>query len=341
VTAAETLRVAAVLDATGSAAERHARALGGFLAAGLALTDGVESRTVTHVFGTGDAGDPSVRLAPTREVRLVRVPPHRPDIIAAALVAFQSGGGADLYLFPSGPSGSELAARLAARSGGSLLTGVLSADFSGGRLTCRRAVYAGHLTGAFEPGPRPWCIVLDAGWADAHGEPPEEHVIEAAAELPAGNASPGVVPAPAPLLEIEPLEAPPTGDLETASLLVVAGRGAGSRGGVERIAAAAARMGAAFGVTRPVVMNAWAGPDRQIGASGTRTAPAVCLVAGASGAPAFMWGVERAAFIAAIDTDDHAPIAGECDAFVTGDAVAVLEALGDLIADGGTGVEEA
>jgi electron transfer flavoprotein alpha subunit len=100
---------------------------------------------------------------------------------------------------------------------------------------------------------------------------------------------------------------------------------------VERIAAAAARMGAAFGVTRPVVMNGWAGPDRQIGVSGTRTAPAVCVVAGASGAPGFLWGIERAGFIAAVDTDDHAPIAGESDVFIAGDAVAVLEALAELL----------
>ena len=136
---------------------------------------------------------------------------------------------------------------------------------------------------------------------------------------------------PPPLLEIEHLDAPRTGDLETAKLLVVAGRGAGSRGGVERIAAAAARMGAAFGVTRPVVMSAWAGPGRQVGVSGARTAPAVCIVAGASGAPAFLWGVERAGFIAAVDTDDHAPIAGEADAFVAGDAVEVVEALAELL----------
>ena len=91
-------------------------------------------------------------------------------------------------------------------------------------------------------------------------------------------------------------------------------------------------MGAAFGVTRPVVMNAWAPPDRQIGVSGTRTAPAVCVVVGASGAPAFLWGVERAGFIAAVDTDERAAIAGEADAVVVDDAVAVIEALADIVA---------
>jgi electron transfer flavoprotein alpha subunit len=173
---------------------------------------------------------------------------------------------------------------------------------------------------------RPWCITIDASWEDARVQPPAHHAVQEETGLLGDDAS-----APAPLLEVERLEPPPTGDLEAARFLVVAGRGAGSRGGVERIAAAAARMGAAFGVTRPVVMNGWAGPDRQIGVSGTRAAPAVCVVAGASGAPAFLWGVERAGFIAAVDTDDHAPIAGEADAFVADDAVAVLEALAELL----------
>ncbi len=132
--------------------------------------------------------------------------------------------------------------------------------------------------------------------------------------------------------DVELLEPPATGDLETARFLVVAGRGVGSREGAERIAAAARRMGAAFGVTRPVAMNAWAPMDRLVGVSGTRTAPAVCLVAGASGAPAFLWGVERAGFIAAVDQDEHAAIVAEADAVVVDDGVAVVEALADLVA---------
>jgi electron transfer flavoprotein alpha subunit len=326
VTAAGTLRVAAVLDATGAAGGRHARALGGFLRDGLALAEGAAPEAVTHLFCAPDDGAGHL-AAPTADVRLVHVPPHRTDIIAAALAAFQAGGGADLFVFPGGSAGRELAARVAGRTGGSALTDVLSATVSDAGLTCRRAVYAGHLTGEFELGQRPWCISLDAGWADVTPmEPAREHAVQAEAGLTEDDVS-----MPAPLLEVERLEPPRTGDLETARFLVVAGRGAGSRGGVERIAAAATRLGAAFGVTRPVVMNAWAGPDRQIGVSGTRTAPGVCIVAGASGAPAFLWGVERAGFIAAVDTDDHAPIAGESDAFVTGDAVAVLEALADLV----------
>jgi len=327
VTATRTLRVAAVLDASGPAAERHARALGGFLRDGLTLT-GAQVEAVTHLFAAEDAGAAHLLAAPTHRVRHVRLPPHRPDVVAAALAAFQAGGGADLFVFPAGPRGAELASRLAARAGGSVLTGVLSATLAGDRLVCRRTVYSSHLTGELSLGPRPWCLVLDATWDDARADPPPEHAVEAAAHL-----SSGVVSAPPPLLQIERLPAPPTGDLEAARLLVVAGRGAGSRQGVDRIAAAAARMGAAFGVTRPVAMNGWAPPDRLIGVSGTRTAPDVCITAGVHGAPAFVWGVEHAGFIAAIDTDPAAPIALEADAVIEDDAVAVLEALADLAED--------
>jgi electron transfer flavoprotein alpha subunit len=325
VTAARTLRVAAVLDATGPSAQRHARALAGFLGEGLELADGAELDAVTHVLAGTDAHDEQMLAAPTGEVWLARVPPHRPDLAAATLTALHASGGVDVYVFPAGPSGVELAARLAARVGGSVLTDVLSASFAGDGMTCRRSSFAGHLVGDVVLGTRPWCLVLDASWDETRVVPPKEHVVGFTTQAVEDDAT-----AP-PLLDIEQLELPPTGDLEAAKFLVVAGRGAGSRGGVARIAAAAARMGAAFGVTRPVVMSAWADPDRQVGVSGTRTAPDVCIVAGASGAPAFVWGVERAGFIAAVDTDDHAPIAGEADAFVAGDAVAVLEALAGLV----------
>jgi electron transfer flavoprotein alpha subunit len=328
VSAREPLHVAAVLDGTAGDAERQARALGGFLDGGLRLDADAQLVAATHLFHDDEAAvDRLLRLAPTTEVRLTHAPALRPDLMTAALTAFQTGGGAELYVFPGGPLGAELAARLAARSGGSVLTEVLGAETSDGRLVCRRSAYSNHLTGRFELRPRPWCITLDAGWYDARPAFPAEHVVQTVARRTEDDSS-----APGRLREIEMLEPAAAGDLEAAGFLVVAGRGAGSRVGVERIAAAAARMGAAFGVTRPVVMNAWATPDRQIGVSGTRSAPAVCLVAGASGAPAFLWGVERARFIAAVDTDDHAAILGEADVAVLGDAVAVVEALADIVA---------
>ena len=343
-----TARVAAVIDGTGSSAELQARALGSFLRDGLrraphepqppadaAGAPAHEGHDVTFVF-YADRRDREtlVELAPTRDVRLVRTAPHRPDLVAAALGAFAAGGGADLFVFAGGPLGTALAARLAAHSEGAIATGVLDAAIRPTGLVCRRSVCSNHLVGRFELRPRPWCITTDAGWQDAAASPPAEHVVRADVEL-ADDAS----SAPIPLEHVELLEPPQTGDLEAAEFLVVAGNGTGGREGVERIAAAAARMGATFGVTRPVAMNAWAPMDRLIGVSGTRTSPAVCITAGVHGAPAFLWGVERAGFIAAIDLDEQAPIASEADAVLLDDAVATIEALADILAADARGDE--
>jgi electron transfer flavoprotein alpha subunit len=334
VSAGGTAPVVAVLDGTGPAAERQARALGGFLRHGLRrpAEEAVpvaagEAAGVTLVFYADEgARERLVALAPTADVRLVRTPPHRHDLMTAALTAFQTGGGGELFVFPGGPLGTELATRLAARAGGGVATDVVDASISPHTLVCRRHVYSNHLTGRFELRRRPWCLSTDAAWQDSPLKPPAEHHVRADVEVPAGD-----LPVPAPLDDVELLEQPHTGDLEVARFLVVAGRGAGGPTGVKRIAAAAAGMGAAFGVTRPVAMNGWARLDRLVGVSGVRTSPAVCLTAGAHGAPAFLWGVERAGFIAAVDLDEDAPIAAEADAVVLGDAVDVVEALAEIV----------
>jgi electron transfer flavoprotein alpha subunit len=74
--------------------------------------------------------------------------------------------------------------------------------------------------------------------------------------------------------------------------------------------------------------------DRIVGVSGARTAPDVCIVAGASGAPAFLWGIEKAAFIAALDLDEHAPIVAAADAAIIADCVTVAEELARIASAG-------
>jgi electron transfer flavoprotein alpha subunit len=326
------VRIVAVLDAATAVAARQARALGAFLREGLRDSAAGRAAAETVVFCRGD--DDRLRLAalaPTRDVRVVAVEPRQPDRLVAHLAEIARRDPESLFLFAGGTAGTELATRLACATGGSALTDALVIDVEPGRVSGRRSVYSGHLTGRFELKARPWCVSIEAGWADApagaSGTDPPGAALErliVSEEVAADAALP-------PFDEVEVLEQPAAGDLEAATFLVVAGAGAGSRDGVQRIAAAAARMGAAFGVTRPVAMNAWAPMDRLIGVSGTRTAPALCIVAGAYGAPAFHWGIERAGYIVAINTDDHAPIVGAADATVVGDAVAVVEALADRL----------
>ena len=205
------------------------------------------------------------------------------------------------------------------------MTEALSVEAGPERLLCRKNVYSGHLVGRFELSGGPSCVTIDSSWHDGPMPDIAEHDVVSDIDETSGPAEP-------PFDDVELVGLPSSGDLAGSRFLVVAGYGAGNREGVERIAQAAQRMGAAFGVSRPVAMNAWAPRDRLIGVSGTRAAPELCIVVGASGAPALYWGIERAAFIAAIDTDEHAPIVRNADVAVVDDGVAVIEELAKIVA---------
>ncbi len=315
------MRVLAVLDGTSDAAERRARALGDFLSDGLTGDSCHETLVVYH-----DQRDRErlVALAPTRDLRLIRVPARRPDGVVESLTAAARATDAGLFLFPGDDAGTELAARLAARTGGAVLTQALSVEAAADRLICRRNVYSAHMVGRYDLSGSPSCVTTDASWDGAGWAPPAEHRVVADTDESAGADKPAFD-------DVELLEHPAASDLAESRFLVVAGNGAGTREGVDRIERAARRMGAEFGVTRPVAMSALAPLDRLIGVSGARSAPALCVTAGAYGAPAFFWGIEKAGFIVAITIDEAAPIAGNADAVVIDDAVSVVEELAEIV----------
>jgi electron transfer flavoprotein alpha subunit len=316
------VRFVAILDGTLGTAPQQAQALGAFLREGLIGEAAGETLAFYH-----DERDKArlVELCPTRAVRLVKTIARRNDRMLETLTAVARGERPSLFVFGGGAAGTELATRLACRTDGAVLTDALSVEMGTESLLCRKSVYSTHLVGQFELSEPPWCVTIDASWNDGPRHSLHDHDVLSDADE---TATAG------PLLfeDLEFVDPPSTGDLAESRFLVVAGSGAGDRDGVERIAAAAAQMGAAFGVSRPVAMNAWAPMDRLVGVSGTRTAPAICLVAGASGAPAFYWGIEKAAFIVAIDLDGKAPIVMNADAAVLDDGVAVVEALAQIIA---------
>ena len=317
------VRYAAVIDGTLDSAARQASCLGAFLHEGLSDAAAI-GETVVFYHEERDR-ERLVDLAPTRDVRLVRVPERRPDVVIRNLATVARRGECHLFLFPAGHMGTELAARLAFRAGGTALTDVLGVEAAKNRLVGRKSIYSGHVVGRFELSTPPWCVSVDARWNDETSPAAADHRI-VVSDVDETSRAHGHA-----LRGHRACGRPSVGDLADCRLLVVAGKGAGSRRGVERIAEAARRMGAAFGVTRPVAMSGWAPLDRIVGVSGARTAPAVCIVAGASGAPAFLWGIENAVFIAAIDLDEQAPIVAAADATIIADCVAVVEELAKLV----------
>ncbi|HET6496699.1 MAG TPA: FAD-binding protein, partial [Thermoleophilia bacterium] len=303
------MRFAAILDGTLDTAARQAQALAGFLRGG--LSGDINGETLVFYDDERDRVR-LVRLAPTRDVRLLRTTARRPDRMVEILAAMAANERTTPLLFAGGSPGRELATRVACRAGGAVLTDALSVDVRSGCLVGRKNVYSNHLVGRFELSARPWCVSVDASWNDEPRPTRLEHDVLSDTDESDGTS-------PGPFEDVEVIAASPTEDLAASRFLVVAGFGAGGRESVERIAAAARQMHADFGVTRPVAMNAWAPMDRLVGVSGARTAPDLCVVVGASGAPAFSWGVDKAAFIVAVNPDAHAPIVRNADAVVLDD----------------------
>ena len=107
--------------------------------------------------------------------------------------------------------------------------------------------------------------------------------------------------------------------LENADIIVSAGRGVGSKEGMEKVQALAKSIGAAFGVSKPLVDEGWAPHDWQVGITGKKVAPKVYIALGISGAIQHQLGIKDAKVVIAVNTDPAAPIFQRANYGIVGD----------------------
>ena len=254
-----------------------------------------------------------------RETVLLRAQEYSPEGVLVALASEVRQE--ELYIFGSGFSGSELAVRLAARTGGSSVTGVCAAEETQGLVTVKKMVYSNYMEGSFAMKKGPYCISLAKGMK--RGTIPME-AAPVSREIACRDES-GFV------CSREFTEEESVKGLENAGLVIAAGRGAKSKGNVEVLEQIATELGGELGVSRPAAMNAWAAMNRLIGVSGAMLSPQICITAGVSGAAAFYAGIERSEWIVAVNTDEKAPIMKKADIAIVDDFMPVLEALRGLV----------
>ena len=101
----------------------------------------------------------------------------------------------------------------------------------------------------------------------------------------------------------------------------------GKKENMEILTELADRTGGMTGVSRPAAMNAWMPMNHLVGVSGAMASPQICITAGVSGAAAFYAGIEKSKFIAAINTDEHAPIMKNADVVIVGRLQAVYNGI--------------
>jgi|GEM_PF-507967 len=295
-----------------------------------------------------------LRARHAKDAVFILSPKYVPEIVLDALCSHADSE--EVYIFGSDDTSIELAVRMAARLSGSSVTeaeklflrgsvsqprgrtqnqvevrkyrpalkaGVgeeCSGENDGADIYVHKMVYANHMEAVFAMNQGPYCLSLARGGERRELEPfgfqvKEEIVCEKEAEYIVSQ-------------EFYPEDT--ENSLEHAKVILAAGRGVKNKENMAVVDEAAECLGAEVAVSRPAAMNAWKPMNRLIGVSGAMAGPEVCITAGVSGAAAFYAGIEKSRFIAAINTDEKAPIMKMADVAIVDDFLPVMEELKNI-----------
>lgn len=239
-------------------------------------------------------------------------------VAAHTLAALVASHGPEVVLFPSSYRARDVAGRLQAITGSTLMANAV--DLSS--IDRARAEILGGTTiveVALE-GPAPHIVMMRPRSFEPSPVGGTAEVVEADVVAPQDLAAVRV---------LERTDAAASGpSLEGAKVVLAGGRGLGGPDGfglLEELAAAIG--GTAIGASRAAVDAGWVPYAMQIGQTGATVKPEVYLSAGVSGALQHAVGMKGSRRIVAITKDAEAPILRLADLGVVGDLFQVLPAL--------------
>ena len=127
------------------------------------------------------------------------------------------------------------------------------------------------------------------------------------------------------ILNIQPKEKVKT--IESAEVLVAAGRGVKSKEDLKLLKELADLLGGELACTRPLIEAGWMDAKCQIGLSGRTVRPRLIITCGVSGAVQFTAGMNNSDYIFAINKDDKAPIFKVANYGIVGDLYQIVPEL--------------
>jgi electron transfer flavoprotein alpha subunit len=239
---------------------------------------------------------------------------------AAAVQHARAETGSVVVLAAGTPRGNEVVAHLAARLDVPMAANVVA--FSGlSPFTVTRQVVGGAALEEMVLGARPALFtVAGHSWVAAPAGGPPAAVREVRPEVAAADLVARVV-------SVGAKEPDESGSLKSASVVVGAGRGAGSADGFGAVDELAGLLGGVVGVSRVVTSLGWRPHHEQVGQTGSRIAPDLYVPCGISGAIQHWAGCASSKVIVAVNTDAEAPMVTRATYAVIGDMHEVLPAV--------------
>jgi electron transfer flavoprotein alpha subunit len=229
-------------------------------------------------------------------------------------------------LFPSSNHVKDVAARLAVRVDGGVITDVTGLAVEGGELVATKEVFGGDVitTSKVAQGHLPLIgIASNAFAAEESGGGPAEAVALSVTLSESATA--------APVTEVVLQASAGRPDIAEATVVISGGRGLGEAAGFELLERLADLLGAGVGASRAATDAGWYPHRYQIGQTGRTISPSLYLGSGISGAIQHRAGMQTSQHIVAINKDPEAPIFQIADFGIVGDLYQVVPKLIEAI----------
>lgn len=266
------------------------------------------------VFGVlGDHGAATVLHAESGDIL-----PSAP--LAAALAEMAPSQPPDLIMFGQAYTDRDVAGRLAAKLGVSVLSNAADLSLEDGMLVTTHEIFGGtQLAKAAVSGDGPHIVIVrpKSFTAESAGGPAPN--VTSLAMPDVGRSAAAITGR-----HVEEREGPQLGD---ASVIVSGGRGLGGPEAYQLVEDLAKPLRAATGATRAIVDSGWVPYAKQVGQTGKTVKPDIYIAAGISGAMQHLVGMKDSGTIIAINKDPDAPIFSIADLGIVGDVHQVLPKL--------------
>ena len=249
---------------------------------------------------------------------------YNPEVATATAADRIKSGGYRAAIFSTSAQGRDLAPRVAARLGVSVVTDVLSFELDGDTVVVRHPINIGKVIATLTIAGSPAVIAL------------RPNVIAPVQNAKAGrveNAQPALDPASARVKVIETRQGGGGKlDLAEAPVVIAGGRGLKAAENFKLVEDLASAFGnAAVGATRAVTDDGWRPHADQIGQTGRLVSPELYIAVGISGAVQHLAGMRTSKTIVAVNKDKDAPIFKVADYGIVGDVFEVIPALTEAV----------